>query len=389
MRQVDTIAALSAKLDAIHDLTWAADKLMYFTSASAVATTTVTSYARTLLDDANDTAARSTLGLGSMATQVSSNVTITGGNISGITDLAVVDGGTGASTAANAATNLGLGTGSNVTHASLVLGTDPTGSEPLRVGGSAVVSGTVKSTASGKAFELLGQVGGPSYITIDQTANSGKVWRLGNTGAVDYTSIDLYNQTDSTIAFSVSATGVASFKNTTDATDKDTGSIVTDGGFAAEKDIFAGGRVRHTGCYAEIHVHDASTAQSINNGTTYTKLTAFTDNGSAANCTADAANDKITLTKAGKYRVSWHMSFTCGTNNVVWKVAAFLDSTELDDCHAQTKIGTAGDSQHVSAMAILTTTANKDLDLRARHDQGGATNITPVYANLNVDYLGE
>ena len=54
--------------------------------------------------------ARTNLGLGSMAVQASGGVTITGGSISGITDLAVADGGTGASTAADARTNLGLGT---------------------------------------------------------------------------------------------------------------------------------------------------------------------------------------------------------------------------------------------------------------------------------------
>ena len=51
-----------------------------------------------LSDLNNTTTARTNLGLGSIATQASNSVTITGGSISGITDLAVADGGTGAST---------------------------------------------------------------------------------------------------------------------------------------------------------------------------------------------------------------------------------------------------------------------------------------------------
>jgi len=55
--------------------------------------------------------ARTSLGLGSIATQASSSVTITGGSITGITDLAVADGGTGASSFT--ANNVLLGNGTS------------------------------------------------------------------------------------------------------------------------------------------------------------------------------------------------------------------------------------------------------------------------------------
>lgn len=65
-----------------------------------------------------EAAARTNLGLGSIATQNNNNVTIIGGSIAGITDLAVADGGTGASTAAGARSNLGVtATGADTTYA--------------------------------------------------------------------------------------------------------------------------------------------------------------------------------------------------------------------------------------------------------------------------------
>lgn len=58
---------------------------------------TISTAGANLIDDASASDQRTTLGLGTIATQNSNNVTITGGSISGITDLALADGGTGAS----------------------------------------------------------------------------------------------------------------------------------------------------------------------------------------------------------------------------------------------------------------------------------------------------
>lgn len=110
LSSVGVLSVTENELAALKSVTAAADKLPYFTGASSAAVTDLTAFARTLLDDALASDARTTLGLGTIATQNANNVTITGGSITGITDLALADGGTGASTAADARTNLGLGT---------------------------------------------------------------------------------------------------------------------------------------------------------------------------------------------------------------------------------------------------------------------------------------
>lgn len=148
--------AYDATLTSIAALGTAADKILYTTAIDTWAETGITAFGRSILDDADEATfkatvnleigtdvqawdvdldaiaalaktdgnfivgngttwvaesgatVRTSLGLGSIATQAANNVSITGGSISGITDLAVADGGTGASNAAGAKTNLGF-----------------------------------------------------------------------------------------------------------------------------------------------------------------------------------------------------------------------------------------------------------------------------------------
>jgi hypothetical protein len=125
------VQAYDPALASIAGLTTSANQVIYTTGADTYATTSLTAFGRSLIDDADAATARTTLGLGSISTQAANSVaitggtadltsatigsaTITGGTITGITDLAIADGGTGASTAAGARTNLGIDIGTNV-----------------------------------------------------------------------------------------------------------------------------------------------------------------------------------------------------------------------------------------------------------------------------------
>ena len=81
---------VDATLTALAGLATSADKYIYATASDTFTTGTITSFGRSLVDDADASTARSTLGLGTMATQAASAVAITGGTIDGIT----LDGGT-------------------------------------------------------------------------------------------------------------------------------------------------------------------------------------------------------------------------------------------------------------------------------------------------------
>jgi len=120
-------------------------------------------------------------GLGTIATQAASNVSITGGSITGITDLALADGGTGASTAGDARTNLGLVIGTDVLSPSgsaanltsfPTFNQNTTGTASNVTGTVAVLNGGTGATTTSGARTNLGLVIGTDVLAPTGSAAS-------------------------------------------------------------------------------------------------------------------------------------------------------------------------------------------------------------------------
>lgn len=149
----------------------ATDKILGRSTAGAGDTEEIdcTAAGRALLDDASASAQRTTLGLGTIATQDANNVSISGGSLSGIsitsgsitgiTDLAVADGGTGSSTASAARTALGFADGTytpTLTNGTNVAASQTYQAQYMRVGNTVTVSGSVDVNKTAAAATLLG-----------------------------------------------------------------------------------------------------------------------------------------------------------------------------------------------------------------------------------------
>ena len=78
------VQAYDADLAALAGVTSAADKVPYFTGSGTADVATFTAAGRALVDDADASAQRTTLGLGTISTQDANNVSISGGSVTGL-----------------------------------------------------------------------------------------------------------------------------------------------------------------------------------------------------------------------------------------------------------------------------------------------------------------
>lgn len=190
--------ASSAALTSIAGLTTAADRLPYTTASNTYAVTTLTAFGRTLIDDADAATARATLGL-----TIGTNVQAYDAALQAISGLAVTDGGfivgTGTTfaieTGATARASLGLVIGTNVQAYDAAL--QAISGLATTDGGFIVGNGSAFVLESGATARASLGLGGLSTLDLSDLVYSGSSstnisFPIGTTIAV-FTDSTLYN----------------------------------------------------------------------------------------------------------------------------------------------------------------------------------------------------
>ena len=130
-------------------------------------------------------------------------------------------------------------------------------------------------------------------------------------------------------------------------------------------------------CFADIYARDNTTTTSTS--TTKTQILIFDTNGESNNMTPDHAQDHITVTKAGKYKIDASISIknSSGSAHVISLEMYKNNGTGVfNNIHAGRTLGTGTDVGNLTMSGIVDLAANDTIEFWITSDSGSARTVT-------------
>lgn len=159
---------LDATLTALSGVSTAANQLIYSTASDTFSTTGITSFGRSIIDDADELTARTTLGLGTAAVQSDDRYAHRSNNLSDLANMNVARSNLGLSNSATiAATNLNTGNTIVQRDAS---GNFSAGTITASLSGNATTATTANTLTTARTISLIGDVTGS--VSFNGSANA-------------------------------------------------------------------------------------------------------------------------------------------------------------------------------------------------------------------------
>ncbi len=141
--------------------------------------------------------------------------------------------------------------------------------------------------------------------------------------------------------------------------------------------------------YAEIYVAANTTAVSVAASASFVVLVPPGEvSGRAHNFTINTSAGTVTSELTGLYYVSATFSSKLGTADVVWDTAVFVNDEEAENLHMRRRFSTAGYTFNVCICGLVVLAEDDVLDVRVKHNNAGAVNITTEYANISLYRIG-
>ena len=141
--------------------------------------------------------------------------------------------------------------------------------------------------------------------------------------------------------------------------------------------------------FGHIYTQESDSATLSTIGTTVKDLP-FTTNGANSVCVADSANNRITLTSAGTYYVTFSGSVSTvaagDSGTYKWKIA--LDSTP-EHLEAERELSGSGDLGDLTTCGLITATAGQQLTVEIESDEAGdSDDLNLINLELTAIRLG-